>query len=95
MDRPKENCKPSESLINSLLDAWPPPILLRAQKPVPASTITWHIHFVQPITESTWWIYQATTQVAHNGYSNMTDFLWDENNNLIAQSQQVVAEFSK
>ena len=93
--RPKGNCKASESLIASLLDAWPPPILLRAKKPVPASTITWHIHFVQPITQSTWWIYQATTQVAHNGYSNMTDFLWDENNNLIAQSQQVIAEFSK
>ena len=31
--RPKENCKPSESLIASLLDAWPPPILLRAKNP--------------------------------------------------------------
>jgi acyl-CoA thioesterase len=92
--RPRTKCDPSESLIASLLDAWPPPILLRAKRPTPASTISWHIHFVQPITQSTWWIYQAQTQVAHNGYSNMTDFLWDENKKLIAQSQQVIAEFS-
>ncbi len=93
--RPKVTCKPSASLVASLLDAWPPPILLRAKSPIPASTISWHIHFVQPVTTSNWWIYQAQDQVARHGYSNMTDFLWDENLNLIAQSQQVVAEFSE
>ena len=91
--RPKENCKPSESLIASLLDV-ASSNFTTSKNPYSKGLGIFILHTTHN-RKHIWWIYQATTQVAHNGYSNMTDFLWDENNNLIAQSQQVIAEFSK
>ena len=93
--RPKGILKnPSEPEIAAMMDAWPPPILMKADRPLPASTIQWQIHFTHPPTESSWWGFQSKSSCSADGLSHDHQFLWDEHGTLLAFSQQLTAEFS-
>lgn len=81
-----------------LIDAWPPPVFSIANGPIRGSSVTWHINFYHHPTQSSpqdWWFYQAESHVCDGGYADTTGHLWDQTGRLIADTRQLVAEFSK
>ncbi|MBM73845.1 MAG: hypothetical protein CMK59_00475 [Proteobacteria bacterium] len=92
--RPKGNPKITESEIAGMMDAWPPPILMCAKKPSPASTIQWQLQFKSTPAQSNWWEFHSKSRSSGNGLSHDHHEIWDEHGNLIALSQQLTAEFS-
>lgn len=83
----------------ALLDAWPPPILSKADSFIPASSATWMINFFYPIEKEAlsskdWWLFDAHSQASVGGYADTDGMLWDSQGRLVAHSKQLAIEFS-
>ncbi|QNH50974.1 thioesterase family protein [Acinetobacter venetianus] len=80
----------------ALMDVWPPGVLPMFKTPAPASSLTWHITYLNPIANQIqdWFKYKVVTQVAEHGYSTEYAYVWDSQNRLIAVLRQTVAVFA-
>ncbi|CAN7370412.1 thioesterase family protein [Pseudomonas solani] len=80
----------------ALVDAWPPAVLPHLRSPVPGSSLTWTIEFVQPLpTVGTleWCLYRAEIEHARDGYGHVSARLWTPSGELVALSRQTVTVF--
>lgn len=77
-------------------DMWPPGILPILDKMVPASSLTWHVTYIQPLqtTLYDWMKYKVYTDSAKDGYSTEYAHLWDCHDRLIAISRQTITVFA-
>ncbi len=85
-----------ETVLVTLIDAWPPIQLSKLKKPSPASSLTWSLEFIQPITglnADSWLRYTAAIDHAHNGYGQNHAQIWSEDGRLLAISRQTVTVF--
>ena len=83
----------------SLMDAWPPPEILTQDHPYPVSSVTWQTNLLgtlppQGVDPAAWWFFEANTTWARDGYSESKSSLWAPDGRLVANSIQLVAEFS-
>lgn len=80
----------------ALMDAWPPTMFQMLRLPVPASTMSWDIEFINPelAFDSGQWV-ASETEAHHikHGYGHEQAKFWHENGQLLAISKQVVAVF--
>lgn len=93
--------KASEQITNAhliaLIDAWPPTLLQQLRLPAPASTMTWTVNFIRPISvdsENTWFAYKAKTKCFSDGYGISDANIWDVQGHLIATSNQIFTIFA-
>lgn len=83
----------------ALIDAWPPATLPLINRPAPASTMTWHISFIQPLpktgtsSDNDWLLYRADIDHAARGYGQIRAHIWSQKGELLALSSQTVAVF--
>lgn len=85
------------AVIAALIDSFPPPVLTQLKAPAPASTVTWMVTFthVRPAIALTEFCrYESVTSSANSGYAGVDTKLWDHDGRLLADSRQLVAEFS-
>jgi acyl-CoA thioesterase len=85
------------AVIAALIDSFPPPVLTQLRAPAPASTVTWMVNFahVRPaVALSEFCRYESVTISANGGYAGVDTRLWDNDGRLLADSRQLVAEFS-
>lgn len=79
-----------------LIDAWPPAVLQMLRWPAPASSMSWHMDFVDTdlmIAPDDWLAYQVDTRQASNGYAQVEANVWDQKQNLLVLSRQTVTVF--
>lgn len=91
--RPRFPDVPGTRSLLGMLDAWPAPILTTATKPVPASTVSWSVHFRAPVERLGWFYYEADTLMASDGYSSFSGRLYEPGGALAAWTEQLVAYF--
>ena len=79
-----------------MLDIWPAGVYPKLKMPVPTSTLTWNITFLQPLESDMYdWIkYKMHTDYAGDGYLRESEYLWDQNDRLIAISRQTLTIFA-
>jgi acyl-CoA hydrolase len=87
------------AVIAALIDAFPAPVLLQLRAPAPASTVTWLVNLVDPqlappLPPTAFCRYESHTNSAHAGYASFDAKLWDDTGRLLADSRQLVVEFS-
>jgi len=86
-----------ETVLVTLIDAWPPVQLSKLKKPSPASSLTWAMEFIQPLPETlnneSWLHYKAEIDHSHNGYGQNHAEIWTEEGQLLAVSRQTVTVF--
>ena len=81
----------------ALIDAWPVPAQQRFPMPVPASSVSWSVDFVglstldPAVSSDDWWIYEAETDGAGDGWIHARARLWTASGQLVATSRQTVA----
>lgn len=91
-----EEAPVDEALLLALVDAWPPAVLPHLRSPVPGSSLTWTIEFVQPapsLSTLDWCLYRAEIDHARDGYGHISARLWTPAGELVALSRQTVAVF--
>ncbi|MEY4582084.1 MAG: hypothetical protein RL701_6787 [Pseudomonadota bacterium] len=85
-------------LVAALIDAFPPPVLAQMSRPAPTSTVTWLVNLTNVDTATlppdTFCRYAAETKSAGSGYTSVDASLWDNSGRLLADSRQLVVEFS-
>ncbi|GAA0297065.1 acyl-CoA thioesterase II [Psychrosphaera haliotis] len=80
----------------ALMDAWPPTMFQMMKLPAPASTMSWDIEFIHPISEilpTDWLACVVKASHVNQGYGHEEADFWDQNGRLVALSRQVVAVF--
>lgn len=78
----------------TLLDTWPAPSLSLANKPCPASTVSWTAHLLEhPISFDGWFTMRYETLVGANGLHTVQGHLYDRLGTLVGWSEQLVAVF--
>lgn len=85
------------AVIAALIDSFPPPVLTQLRAPAPASTATWMVTFthVRPaLALNEFCRYESTTTSANSGFACVDTKLWDDEGHLLADSRQLVVEFS-
>jgi acyl-CoA thioesterase len=85
------------AVIAALIDSFPPPVLTQLRAPAPASTVTWMVNFTHlrpAIALNEFCRYESVTTSASSGYAGVDTRLWDHDGRLLADSRQLVAEFS-
>jgi acyl-CoA thioesterase len=85
------------AVIAALIDSFPPPVLTQLRAPAPASMVTWMVNFthVRPaLAQNEFCRYESSTISANGGYAGVDTKLWDNDGKLLADSRQLVAEFS-
>lgn len=85
------------AVLATLIDSFPPPVLTQLRAPAPASTVTWMVnfpHFRPSIALNEFCRYESVTVSANGGYAGVDTKLWDNDGHLLADSRQLVAEFS-
>lgn len=85
------------AVIAALIDSFPPPVLTQLRAPAPASTATWMVSFthVRPaLALNEFCRYESLTTSANSGYAGVDTKLWDSDGRLLADSRQLVVEFS-
>lgn len=77
-------------------DMWPPGVLPMYRTMAPASSLTWHVTYVNPLQSNMqdWLKYKVITDYAANGYATEHAYLWDAENRLIAIARQTVTVFA-
>lgn len=86
----------TEAHLLGLVDAWPPAVLPMLTERAPASTLTWTIDFIHPlstIASDDWLLYRAVVDHVRDGYNQASSRLWTRSGQLIALSRQTVAVF--
>jgi acyl-CoA thioesterase len=80
----------------AIFDIWPPGVLPMFQHIAPASTLTWHVTYIQPLQTQIhdWMKYKVVTDAAQQGYSTEHAYLWDSHDRLIAIARQTVTVFA-
>ncbi len=81
----------------ALIDAWPPSVLPLLTTVARSSSLTWSVEFVGPAEAAggqPWWGYQATTDVAKDGYASSHASFFNASGELLAISRQVMAVFT-
>lgn len=92
----KEERQIDESDLLALVDTWPPTTLPYLRSPVPGSSLTWTIEFVQPVVRATtrdWFQYLAVIDHSRDGYGHAAAKLWSPNGELLAISRQTTTVF--
>ena len=80
----------------ALVDVWPPTVLGMMKVPAPSSSMTWTLELVADVdalSAADWYQYQATTDLAADGYVHSPARLWDAQGRLLALSRQTVVVF--
>lgn len=80
----------------ALMDAWPPTMFQMMKLPAPASTMSWDIEFLHPISEispTDWLACVVKASHVNQGYGHEEANFWDQNGRLVALCRQVVAVF--
>ena len=77
-------------------DMWPPGVLPMVKNFSPASSLTWHLTYINPLQTHVhdWMKYKVITEYAKQGYSTETAYLWDKDDRLIAISRQTITVFA-
>lgn len=90
----REGLDPEVELM-ALGDALPPAAFKLFGKMTPLSSLTWQVNVVKPrpVTRDGWWLIQAETDTAQNGYSSQRMRMWDANGELVIEGMQGVAIF--
>lgn len=93
-DTPTEFTK--EHLI-TMIDSWPPAVLQLLKWPASASTVTWHLDFLEDSTFSKsqdWFAYKCYTKHASDGYVHTDANIFSSDGVLVAQSRQTICVFA-
>jgi acyl-CoA thioesterase len=81
----------------ALLDSWPPPVWSVFDRPAPGSSVSWQVNWMADVRSAprdAWWLYEARTTSAADGYTDFEARLWDAQGRAVAHSRQLFAEFS-
>ncbi len=95
--RPKAPVPVDAATVLTLLDAWPCPVLARADRVVPASSVTWLVNFVRAVPAapaSAWWRFESEAVASAEGCVDADSRLWGPDGLLVATSRQMMVEFS-
>jgi acyl-CoA thioesterase len=85
------------AVIAALIDSFPSPVLTQLRAPAPSSTATWMVTFTHArpaLAPNEFCRYEAQTTSASGGYASFDARLWDAHGVLLAESRQLVVEFS-
>lgn len=76
-------------------DALPPAAFKLFEKQTPLSSLTWIVNLLKPgaQTQDGWWLLNATTETAQNGYSSQRMRMWNAAGEVVAEGMQGVAIF--
>jgi len=76
-------------------DALPPAAFKLFQKMTPLSSLTWIVNILVPAaaTQDGWWLLEAQTDRAREGYSSQSMRMWNADGALVAEGMQGVAIF--
>lgn len=90
----REGLDPEVELM-ALGDALPPAAFKLFAKMTPLSSLTWIVNILQPrpATRDGWWLLQAETDRAREGYSSQAMRMWNADGALVAEGMQGVAIF--
>lgn len=90
------NTSMNEAYLMALVDIWPPGVLPMFRQVAPASSLTWHLTYLEPLQCDThdWLKYQVVTELAADGYSSETAHIWQPNGRLVAICRQTVTVFA-
>jgi acyl-CoA thioesterase len=86
-----------EEHVLALVDAWPAPVLQTLREPTVASSMTWMLEFADVETDAradAWHRFDAGTDRAAGGWTNIHGVLWGPSGRLVALSRQTVAVFA-
>lgn len=87
---------PMHAALLALLDAWPSPILCMAERPVPASTVSWSTTFAAVpavFDPDAFWGFRGTVAQAEAGHVAARGELYGPDGRLAAIEEQLVAVF--
>ena len=93
----EDNSSAGIAYLLSLIDAWPPAVLPMLKQPAPASSLSWSVELLKPVTAfhaSDWWRYLAEIEHAGEGYAVIKARIWDQSGELVALSRQTVVIFA-
>jgi acyl-CoA thioesterase len=90
----REGLDPEVELM-ALGDALPPAAFKLFEKMTPLSSLTWIVNILQPraATRDGWWLLEAQTDRAREGYSSQSMRMWNADGGLVAEGMQGVAIF--
>lgn len=90
----REGLDPEVELM-ALGDALPPAAFKLFEKMTPLSSLTWIVNILQPraATQDGWWLLEAETDRAREGYSSQSMRMWNADGALVAEGMQGVAIF--
>lgn len=95
--RPRHEQPVDAAWVLCLLDGWPCPVLQRANRVVPASSVTWLVNFVRPVPPAApdaWWRFETDAVASAEGYVDADARLFAPDGGLVATSRQLMAEYS-
>lgn len=95
--RPRARVRVDAAVVLSLLDGWPCPMLPRADRVIPASSVTWLVNFVRAVPEAppdAWWQVESDAVASADGYVDADAKIWGPDGALVATSRQLMVEFS-
>lgn len=81
----------------ALMDCWPPSMFQMMKIPAPASTMSWDIEFIHPISQikpEEWLAMVVKASHVNQGYGHEEANFWDSSGNLVALSRQVITVFA-
>lgn len=87
--------EPDAALV-AIADSLPPAALVAVDAIAPISTVTWSIHLCNdtPIDPNGWFLVQARSVVASEGFSFQNQAIWDTDGVLLATASQTVAVYA-
>ncbi|EIU1413950.1 thioesterase family protein [Pseudomonas aeruginosa] len=79
----------------ALADALPPAIFVMFREPVPISTVTWSVDFLDESFENNdgWWLVRSAAESARNGFSTQVISIWASDGRPVLSARQNVAVF--
>ena len=79
----------------ALADALPPAFFALLHKPVPISTVTWTVDFLDenPRSRDGWWFVKSAAESAQHGFSTQNIFIWAPDGQPVLTARQNIAVF--
>lgn len=86
-----------EEHLVALADAWPTPVLPMYSRPAPASSLTWALELVEPVTgpAGAWYLQRLTAERASGGFASAEMKMWSADRRLAVTGRQLVAYFDR